>query len=64
MARYPSVVVKAQRELDMVVGSDRLPDFADRPRLPYINAIISEVLRWQPVAPIGTRVLDCSSGYI
>lgn len=54
MILHPAVVEKAQRELDAVVGTDRLPDFTDRPRLPYVNAIISEVLRWQPVTPLGT----------
>jgi cytochrome P450 len=43
---------KAQAELDSVVG-DRLPEFADREQLPYVNAIYKEVLRWHPVAPLG-----------
>ncbi|KAF8908212.1 cytochrome P450 [Gymnopilus junonius] len=50
---YPEVQAKAQDELDRVVGRDRLPDFSDRPSLPYISAIIKEVLRWNPVAPLG-----------
>ena len=54
MANYPEVQAKAQAELDAVIGSDRLPDFDDRSNLPYINAIISELLRWQPVVPMGT----------
>ena len=49
MVCYPEVVAKAQKELDSVTGGDRLPDFSDRPRLPYINAIIKETMRWQPV---------------
>jgi hypothetical protein len=32
---YPEVLEKAQREIDTIVGSDRLPTFEDRPRLPY-----------------------------
>ncbi|KAF9239429.1 cytochrome P450 [Melanogaster broomeanus] len=31
---------KAQAELDAVVGSDRLPTFADRPSLPYCEACL------------------------
>jgi hypothetical protein len=50
---YPQVQKRAQAELDAVVGRDRLPTFSDRPRLPYIEAICREVLRWQVVAPIG-----------
>ena len=37
--------MKAQKELDAVVGQDRLPEFSDRPLLPYTNAILKEVLR-------------------
>ncbi|KAF9043066.1 cytochrome P450 [Panaeolus papilionaceus] len=49
----PEVQIKAQEELDRVVGHDRLPDFNDRPNLPYTTAILKEVLRWNPVAPLG-----------
>lgn len=53
MVMHPEVVKKAQDELDRIVGHDRLPDFSDRESLPYISAIIQEVLRWNPVAPLG-----------
>ncbi|KAJ3913181.1 cytochrome P450, partial [Lentinula edodes] len=53
MVIYPEVQDKAQQELDAVVGSGRLPDFSDRGSLPYIDAIVKEVLRWSPVAPLG-----------
>ncbi|KAF8578222.1 cytochrome P450 [Ramaria rubella] len=51
MIMYPDVQRKAQVELDNVVGQERLPQFSDRPHLPYINAIVKEVFRWFPVAP-------------
>ena len=54
MANYPEVQAKAQAELDAVIGPERLPEFADRATLPYINAIISELFRWHPVLPMGT----------
>lgn len=57
MASYTAVQAKAQAELDTVVGPDRLPEFSDRSNLPYVNAIISELLRWQPVVPLGTSLL-------
>ncbi|KAK0236165.1 cytochrome P450 [Armillaria nabsnona] len=50
---YPEVLAKAQAELDDVVGQCRLPNFDDRPQLPYIDAVLSEVLRWNPVVPMG-----------
>ena len=56
MALYPEVQRRAQVELDSVVGIGRFPEFSDKPNLPYINAIVTELLRWQPVLPLGTLV--------
>jgi cytochrome P450 len=52
MLKYPAVQARAQAELDAVLGPTRLPDFADRVQLPYITALVSETLRWIPVAPL------------
>ncbi|KAG2120450.1 cytochrome P450 [Suillus discolor] len=46
MTLFPDVQKKAQAEIDAVVGPDRLPSFADRASLPYIEALAKEVLRW------------------
>ena len=51
MALYPEVQKKAQSEI--VVGPNRLPDFHDRPSLPYINAVVKESSRWNIVLPVG-----------
>ena len=51
---YPQVQQRAQAELDGAIGRDRLPTFDDRPRLPYIEALCKELMRWQMVAPTGT----------
>ena len=53
MSLNPSVQQRAQAQLDAVVGSGRLPDFGDRPALPYIDAIVREALRWMPIVPLG-----------
>jgi len=53
MVLHPEVQRKAQKELDDVVGRDRLPRFSDREDLPYINALVLEVLRWHTVTPTG-----------
>lgn len=45
----PAVLKKAQAELDGVTGGERLPAFDDRPKLPYIEALMLEVLRWNCV---------------
>ena len=50
---HPDVVEKAHREIDSVVGNERLPTFEDRPHLPYINALVMEVFRWHAVVPTG-----------
>ncbi|KAG2139355.1 cytochrome P450, partial [Suillus clintonianus] len=44
---------KAQEEIDCVVGADRLPTYKDRDSLPYIEALICELLCWHPSVPMG-----------
>ncbi|KAG6330134.1 hypothetical protein ID866_8953 [Astraeus odoratus] len=53
MVLHPEVQVRAQKEIDQVVGQDRLPNFNDKENLPYIEAICLETLRWVPVLPLG-----------
>jgi cytochrome P450 len=52
MIAFPEVQRRAQAELDAVIGRDRLPTFSDAPRLPYLSAVIREVLRWRPSLPL------------
>ena len=53
MMMYPEARRKAQVEIDRVIGGDRLPTMADQPSLPYVEALVKEVLRWNPVGPLG-----------
>ncbi|KAJ3563358.1 hypothetical protein NP233_g8993 [Leucocoprinus birnbaumii] len=53
MIHYPQIMRKAQAQIDAVVGRDRIPTFADRPHLPYIRALVKELLRWRPAGPMG-----------
>ncbi|KAI1788178.1 cytochrome P450 98A3 [Ganoderma leucocontextum] len=53
MALPPEAQKKAQEELDAVVGIERLPEFSDRTSLPYVTALVKELLRWHPAAPMG-----------
>lgn len=68
MTLYPDAQRKAQAEIDAVVGASRLPDFGDRHSLPYVSALVKELLRWHIVAPIGVphRVVsdDEYKGYL
>ncbi|KAF7368174.1 Cytochrome P450 [Mycena venus] len=52
MLANPEAQIIAQGEIDSVIGLGNLPDFADEPSLPYVSAIVKEVLRWRNVTPI------------
>jgi cytochrome P450 len=45
MSLHPDVQSKARKELDEIVGADRLPTFKDRESLKYVEAVMSEVFR-------------------
>lgn len=66
MMLYPESQLKAQDEIDAVVGRDRLPDFNDQPNLPYVNALCKEVLRWQNVTPLCELIggFSCQDWYM
>ncbi|KAA1473745.1 cytochrome P450 [Dentipellis sp. KUC8613] len=49
---HPQVQRRAQKEIDTVVGRDRLPGYEDCNSLPYTEALYREVLRWMIVAPL------------
>ncbi|KAF7371345.1 Cytochrome P450 [Mycena sanguinolenta] len=53
MSLYPEVQAAAQKDIDAVVGTDRLPDISDRGRLPYVNALCKEILRYHVSVPTG-----------
>ncbi|KXN84167.1 O-methylsterigmatocystin oxidoreductase [Leucoagaricus sp. SymC.cos] len=67
MLKHPDVQRLAQKEIDSVVGPDRLPDFSDLPKFSYLSAVVKEVLRWNPIAPAGvphfTSDEDTYNGY-
>ena len=52
MTLFPDIQKRAQAEIDIVVGDGRLPSFEDRERLPFVEAIVKEVLRWRPPVPV------------
>lgn len=67
IARHPEVQRKAQEEIDRVMDTDQLPTLEDRTRLPYINAVVLESLRWHPIVPLGVPHMstedDTYNGY-
>lgn len=52
MVLHPGPQKRAQEEIDRVVGSDRLPTFQDYENLPYVRALVKEVMRWRGVGPL------------
>jgi hypothetical protein len=67
MILYPECQKRAQAELDAVIGHTRHPTTADRPKLPYLEAIWKETLRWHPPVPLAlprmTKEEDEYRGY-
>jgi cytochrome P450 len=56
MTLNPEVQKKAQQEIDLVIGNDRLPSATDYEQLPYVRAVMAEVYRYHPVAPLGAAI--------
>ena len=52
MITHPEIQKRAQAELDAVVGPSRIPTFSDASSLPYVQAVVKEVLRWRPPLPL------------
>ncbi|KAG6907496.1 hypothetical protein DXG01_008691 [Tephrocybe rancida] len=53
MLHFPKAMKEAQAEIDRAIGRGRLPEFYDKEKLPYTNALIKETMRWRPVAVFG-----------
>ncbi|KAG8981362.1 hypothetical protein FRB93_008728 [Tulasnella sp. JGI-2019a] len=66
MLLHPDVQSRAQAEIDRVAG-DLLPSLASRASMPYMNALLTEILRWNPSVPIGiphnVKQDDAYNGY-
>ena len=59
IALHPDIMRKVQHEIDAVTGRDRLPTFEDHLRLPFVNAVCREVLRWNTIIPLGASTGVC-----
>ncbi|KAE9384424.1 cytochrome P450 [Gymnopus androsaceus JB14] len=53
MTLYLEAQRTGQDEVDRVVGRGRVPDFGDMEDPVYVQALIKEILRWQPAGPLG-----------
>lgn len=54
LAAFPDVQKTANEEITRVIGDGRVPTFSDYDQLPYIRALVKEVLRIRPVTTVGT----------
>ncbi|CAG5116847.1 unnamed protein product [Candidula unifasciata] len=53
MLHYPEVQEKVYREIEANVGTERIPNMSDKPKLVYLNAVIMETQRFASLVPIG-----------
>ncbi|XP_063148689.1 cytochrome P450 2C5-like isoform X1 [Candoia aspera] len=47
MAKFPDIQAKVQQEINEVVGANRSPTTEDRLRMPFTNAVVHEIQRYQ-----------------
>ncbi|GJE86536.1 cytochrome P450 [Phanerochaete sordida] len=68
MMLFPDAQRRAQAEIDSVVGNERLPTFADRSSMPFVEAVYKESLRWHSLGPLGLPHMlkedDIYKGYL
>ncbi|XP_050378299.1 cytochrome P450 71AU50-like [Argentina anserina] len=63
LMRHPRVMKKVQKELEDVVGMERMVDESDLEKLEYLNMVVKENLRLHPVAPLlipHAAIEDCT----
>ncbi len=56
LVRYPEIQDRVHREIDDVVGCNRLPTLSDRLNLQYTQAVITEVQRIVSLTPMQSHV--------
>ena len=53
LANHPDIQARLRKQIDSVVASgERLPSLDDRPRLPYVEAALLEVMRLKTLVPL------------
>ena len=60
MLLYPDVQARARAEINEIVKHDQMPSIDDKDSLPYLSAVLLEVLRCYTPAPLGLfAVMKC-----
>jgi len=52
LLRHPKVIKKLQKELEQIVGMNRMVEESDLEKLEYLDMVIKEGFRLHPVAPL------------
>ncbi len=52
LANRPEVQSRVHEEMDRVIGLDRRPTLEDRDRLPYLNSVLLESMRYRTIGPL------------
>ncbi|XP_071482219.1 cytochrome P450 2J2-like [Diadema antillarum] len=53
MAAYPDIQKKVVAEIQREIGFDSPPSYEHQKVMPYTQAVLTEILRFRPIAPIG-----------
>ncbi|KAJ0056632.1 hypothetical protein NL108_010586 [Boleophthalmus pectinirostris] len=53
MALYPNIQERVHREIDSVLTNGRMPTLDDKHKMPFVEAVLHEVLRFCNIVPLG-----------
>ncbi|CAH1795492.1 unnamed protein product, partial [Owenia fusiformis] len=62
MIYHPDIQKKVRAEIHANIPIDQLPCLTDRPKLPYTDAVLTEIMRTNIVQPIST--IQCSANHV
>ncbi|XP_029354340.1 vitamin D 25-hydroxylase [Echeneis naucrates] len=53
MALYPNIQERVHKEIDSVLANGRAPTLEDKQKMPFVEAVLHEVLRFCNIVPLG-----------